>query len=302
MRTSRRRYVGRVGAALGWGALAGCVGPADEVDDDGASDDEAGGPNGSDEGDAAESDGRTDDTGEEEEPADDEPANGATSEDDANGAATSDHEADTDDAASSEEPADDEAPEGPREVVVDSDAGEVAATVYGAGSCGVILTPQINLDRSSWEPQAEHWADAYLVVAIDPIEDERPASIAGAIDFLLEEEGASAVILVGASIGGEAAVIAGSDRADDVAGVVALSPGGGEERADELTGEKLFVVAEDDSERFVETTEAMYDRAAEPKELEVYTGDAHAQRLFGTHHAENLLAAIDDLLARACSS
>lgn len=279
--TGRRRYVRGLGLVVGTGMLSGCLdgmGPDLDPDDDTA-------------------DPATDGVEDEPEPEDDPPTD---DEDDAD-----DDAEDPDDEVADDEVADDPDDDAdrngePSEVIIRIDAGEVTGTIYGSGECGVVLTPQINMDRASWEDQAVPWAEAgMLVLAIDPVEDHAPASVVAAVDYL-RDEGVEAVVLVGASIGGEASVRAAADRPDLVAGVVALSPGGGEDRAGELTGEKLFVVAEDDRERFVETTRAMYEGADEPKDLVEYESDAHGQRLFGTEHAPDLLERINALLADAC--
>lgn len=186
------------------------------------------------------------------------------------------------------------------DVTVPSDAGDVEGTRYGSGECAVVLTPQVNRDRGSWEPQVRCWADRHLVLAIDPAEDAS-TSVLAAVEYLREEADVERVVLVGASIGGEASVVAAAERDEIVAGVVAISPSGGAERAEELTGERLFAVAEDDDERFVEATNELHDGASEPKELATYDGSEHGQGLFESAHGDDLLDRIDELIERACT-
>lgn len=179
---------------------------------------------------------------------------------------------------------------------------EIEGTVYGSSDCGVVLTPQINLDRESWEEQARRFVENdYLALAIDEDEDNRPESVLGAARYLTEDRDLQRIVLIGASSGGEASVVANA-RADTdaVAGVVALSPGGGTESAADLQGQKLFVVAEDDDERFVQTTEELHERAPEPKQLRMYSGSEHGQSLFDGDHQEDLLERILTLVASAC--
>lgn len=190
----------------------------------------------------------------------------------------------------------------PGDVTFESTTGtELEGTIYGEGRCGVVLTPQINLDRESWSEQARRLADeGYSALAIDEDEDDRPGSILGAVRHLTEERGTERIVLVDASSGGEASVVANARaETDAVAGVVAISPGGGADRAADLRGRKLFVVAEDD-ERFVRTTEELHEQAPEPKELRTYSGDEHGQGLFETEHGGDLLGRILALVDAAC--
>ena len=277
---SRRSYIRAVGLAVGSGAIAGCT--------DAGIDDDTGEVGGEDGDSGTERDGGDDSGGPETDDGDGSDDEGTEDHDGEDGTERDDG----DDVEEGEDTA-------PADVTIPSSVGAVDGTLYGAGDCGVVLTPQVNLDRESWEPQASRWADGYLVLAIDPIEGETSASVVGAIDSLREERGVESVVLVGASIGGEASVVAGAERDGIVSGVAALSPGGGEEHAEDLTGEKLFVVAADD-DRFVEATETLSERAPEPKELVVYEGDAHGQRLFDSEHASDLLDRLDAFVAAAC--
>lgn len=189
------------------------------------------------------------------------------------------------------------------EVVFQSAADtEIEGTVYGTSDCGVVLTPQINLDRDSWEPQAQQLVEnGYMALAINEDEDNRPESVLGAAHYLSTERDLQNIVFIGASSGGEASVIANAQAdLDSVAGVVALSPGGGADYAADLQGQKLFVVAEDDEERFVRTVEKLHDQASEPKSLQRYSGSSHGQRLFDSNHQEDLLEQILTLMADAC--
>lgn len=187
------------------------------------------------------------------------------------------------------------------DVTIESEAGEVAGTLYGDGECGVVLTPQINQQRDSWSAQAEKLSREFAVLAIDPVEDDRPTSVLAAIDHLQEARSTSTVVPVGASVGGEASVVAAAGAGDVAAGVVGISASGGEDSAGDLTGRSLFVVAEDDEDRFVETADALHDAAPEPTELVTYSGGAHGQGLFDTEHGDDLYERIEALIADVCS-
>jgi hypothetical protein len=63
-----------------------------------------------------------------------------------------------------------------------------------------------------------------------------------------------------------------------------------------MQGAKLFIVARDDSyadgaKRLVDIRD-QYERAAQPKELVVLDGDAHAQFIFETDQSERLMQEI----------
>lgn len=189
---------------------------------------------------------------------------------------------------------------GTERVTIQSEAGEVVGTLYGSGSCAVVLTPQINRQRDSWAPQAERLAQEYAVLAIDPVQDDRPTSVLAAIDFLNEERSADAVVPIGASVGGEASVVAAAGAGDVATGVVGISASGGEDSASDLRGRSLFVVAEGDGDRFVEAAHALHEEAPEPTELVTYSGSAHGQGLFDSEHGEDLLERIEALIAAAC--
>lgn len=179
----------------------------------------------------------------------------------------------------------------------------IPATAYGGGDCGVVLVPQVNLDRGSWRPQAELVASTgRQALAIDEDPDDRAASVRGAIRYLREERGVSTVVLVGASTGGAAVVVANAETDVPVAGTVALSPAGGVDHADALTGRSLFVVATADEDRFVRIANDLEAAAPEPKELIEFEGSAHGQGLFESEHGEALRSRLQTFLDEACGS
>ncbi|WP_254525517.1 alpha/beta fold hydrolase [Natrinema caseinilyticum] len=156
------------------------------------------------------------------------------------------------------------------------------------------------MDRASWTDQAEALTGSdRFGLAIDP-DDDRPTAIREAVAQLRTTVGVDHVVLVGASIGGEAAVVAAAEAGDDVDGLVAISPGGGTDRGSEIRARSLFVVAENDDERFVETTRRLHENAPDPSRLEVLSGDEHGQRLFETARGDDLEGWIDDVIETAC--
>lgn len=198
-----------------------------------------------------------------------------------------------------------EEPESDVSIEIDGDEGAVSVDglTFGSveASCGIVFVPQVNMDRESWTEQAESLTGSERFgLAIDP-EENRPTAIRGALKHLRSTVDVEGVVLVGASIGGEAAVETAAAAADEVDGVVALSPGGGTEHAADLRARSLFVVAEDDDERFVETTRTLHENAPDPTRLEVLPGEEHGQGLFETDRGDDLEDWIDELIDAACS-
>lgn len=193
----------------------------------------------------------------------------------------------------------------PKDVAFDAPHGAtIEGTLYGQGSCGVVLVPQINLDRGSWAPQASTLADAgHLVLTIDEDPENRSASVRGAMSYLRDEHGIESLVLVGASSGGEAVVVANATApAGSVDATITISAGGGVTHAGDLQGRTLFVVSENDDDRFVRVARELHEGAPDPTNLVTYSGSAHGQRLFSGTHGEALRSRILDVTAAACKT
>lgn len=180
----------------------------------------------------------------------------------------------------------------------------IEGTLYGSGDCGVIMVPQINMDRESWEPQATMIADmGHRALAIDEDPDDRSSSVRGAIRYLSEQQNVSTRILLGASSGGEAVVVANaSTDADTVDGTITLSAAGGVDHAPDLRGRSLFVVSESDDDRFVRVARELHEGAPEPKRLVEYEGSSHGQRLFTSNRKDALRDRIQTFLSEVCNN
>lgn len=173
--------------------------------------------------------------------------------------------------------------------------------MYGWGECCVVLVPQINLDRGSWQPQGELIAGlGHLALAIDEDPDDRAGSVRGAIRYLREELDATTVILVGASSGGEAVVVANAETEFAVDGTITLSAAGGPDHASDLKGRSLFVVSKDDEDRFVRIARELNEGAPDPKNLVEYEGSAHGQRIFTSDHADDLRGRLEAFVSDGC--
>jgi pimeloyl-ACP methyl ester carboxylesterase len=192
-----------------------------------------------------------------------------------------------------------------------ADGGTVAADVYGSGDRGVVLAHGGRFDRASWRDQAQELARAgFHVVAIDfraavearqgreteCLYDEKClAKDVLAAARHLKGAGAKTVFVVGASLGGGAAGQASVDAPGEIDRVVLLAhmPIAAPER---MPGRKLFIVARDDlgsgdTPRLPEIRD-QFARAAEPKELLVLDGSAHAQFIFATPEGPRLMREI----------
>lgn len=112
--------------------------------------------------------------------------------------------------------------------------------------------------------------------------------ILGAISYLTER-GFTDINIVGGSMGGAAVLMALSNTPTPINHVVLLAPAGGPAIASTVTN-KLFVVSE--AERMFAGVMAIYNASAEPKQIQVYPGNTHAQHLFKTDIRDELIQRI----------
>lgn len=268
-KSNRRRFLGRTAAVASVLSLAGCLTGESGSDTDSGS--------------------QADTTDE----------NGGT---DTPGGAETTAETEGNTASSSE--SGDSTTRSPRSVSFEAPHGAtIEATAYGSGDCGVVLVPQINKDRGSWQPQAEMLAGmGQHVLAIDEDPDNRSASVHGAIRHLREQEAVSTLVLVGASSGGEAVVIANAESNATVDGTITLSAAGGADHASDLQGRSLFVVSKGDEDRFVRVARKLHQGAPKPTNLVEYEGSAHGQGLFDSEHGDDLLNRIQSFVADVCKN
>jgi pimeloyl-ACP methyl ester carboxylesterase len=202
----------------------------------------------------------------------------------------------------------------PRSVAIPTpDGGAVHADRFGSGEHCVVLVHGARFDKGSWEEQARALTEAGLcALAIDlrgygqsiggsrssVSEDGYPIDVLAAVRYL-RDGGATAVSIVGGSLGGwaaaQAAVAAKPGEIDRLV-LLAASPIEHPERMH--AGRILFVTARDDRRgggvgvpRLPEIRDQL-ERAPDPKELLVVEGSAHAQHLFGTAAGGLLLGEI----------
>ena len=177
-----------------------------------------------------------------------------------------------------------------------TDGGLIEAALFDAeGDRAAVFAHGGIFNKESWYPQAERLQQAGVAaLSIDfrgygnskaGTAPEKYHDVLGAVAFL-EAKGFEKIAVVGGSMGGAAVLraLAHSDSTSIVKAVL-LAPSGGDPIAS-ATISKLFVVSEGD--RHVGTAKRLHAASADPKELKVYPGDAHAQHLFKTGHAEDL--------------
>lgn len=189
-----------------------------------------------------------------------------------------------------------------------SDGVLIHADVYGKGKRGVVLAHGGRFTKESWAPQAKALASAgFRAVAIDfrgegqsrggaqtDLEQGYPLDVLAAVHYL-RKTGAKTVAVVGASFGGDATADASEAEPRAIDRMVILAAGAYTPLL-KSKGRKLFILSRDDEMgrnilRLPKIRE-QYEKAAEPKEMVLLDGSAHAQFLFGTEQGERLMREI----------
>lgn len=211
-------------------------------------------------------------------------------------------------------------PPGSRSVTFDSaDGVRLAGRLFGNGRAGVVLSHMLPANQTSWWSFAEHLADrGYLVLTYDfrgycpggaggCSEGSKDIAkiwqdVVGAIRFLTRE-GASRVLLAGASMGGTASLVAAAQPGLDVSAVVTLSAPQSIEGlvADattltRITAAKLFVAGNADPTGSAAAAQALYDASPPPKRVEIVTSEDHGTDLLSGNQAGVVSTMILDYL------
>lgn len=196
---------------------------------------------------------------------------------------------------------------GPPQPAVFSTQGGVKLKGYlfGAGDKGVVLAHMFSTDQKSWRSFAEGLADkGYVALTFDfrgygESSGRKEISVIdrdvlAAIRFL-KGRGLKKVYIIGASMGGMAAIKAAAK--EPVAGVVTLgSPlafQGLDAGADvaKVKAPKLFIASEKDPYNG-QSAKTFYQRAGGIKEILIFPSEAHGTFLFDTPHASALKSAM----------
>ena len=185
------------------------------------------------------------------------------------------------------------------------DGGTIEASLFAAkGDKAAVFAHGAVFNKESWYPQAERLqSEGVTALSIDfrgygnskaGDAAEKYHDVLGAVAFL-EAKGFEKIAVIGGSMGGAAALraLAHSDSKAIVKAVL-LAPAGGDPIGSTAIS-KLFIVSEGD--RLAATVKRLHESSADPKQLHVYSGNAHAQHLFKTQHAEDLTARIVKFIA-----
>lgn len=176
------------------------------------------------------------------------------------------------------------------------DGGEIEAAFFAAdGETAAVLAHGAVFNKESWYPLALRLREVGVTaLSIDfrgygnskaGTSSAKYHDVVGAVAYL-EHKGFEKIAVIGGSMGG-AAVLGALAKTGSKAIVkaVLLAPAGGDPIASASIS-KLFIVSEGD--RLAATVKRLHESSAEPKQLHVYTGNAHAQHLFKTEHADDL--------------
>ena len=189
----------------------------------------------------------------------------------------------------------------PREVSFPtSDHGRIFASLYGVGDHSVVLAHGAVFDKESWAAQSELLvAKGFRVLAIDfrgygksqagSQQNALHLDVLAAVRYL-REHGAKRISVVGGSMGGGAAARAAVEAKEGDIDQLILLAHAPIRRPQDLKGDKLFIVSDGDGLR--RSVQQQYEAAPEPKRLVVLPGHAHAQHIFKTGRAGELMKLI----------
>jgi alpha-beta hydrolase superfamily lysophospholipase len=174
--------------------------------------------------------------------------------------------------------------------------GDITLTgrLFGADNKSiVILSHQRQNDETAWYPFAEHLAQngfAALTFNFRGYDgstgsqdyDKLAADLTAVVNYVRDRRIYSKIFLVGASMGATASLVVAEK--DNVDAVVAVSPPAKFASQDALkavpnvTAPKLFLASTDDAPAL--DFDDLYQSAADPKDEQVYPGNAHGTDLF----------------------
>jgi pimeloyl-ACP methyl ester carboxylesterase len=200
------------------------------------------------------------------------------------------------------------------------DGVTLSGHLFGSGEAGIILAHMYPADQTSWYPTAERLAqEGYLVLTFDfrgygDSEGDKDIALidrdALAALHAIADAGANRVVMLGASMGGTACLLA-ADASQPlsrlrVTGVVTLSAPvefRGLSAADaipRLQMPLLFIAAEDDVG--AEGAQALMELSGGTGELELVPGDDHGTELLEGAQADRIWGALLDFLSANLST
>jgi pimeloyl-ACP methyl ester carboxylesterase len=183
-----------------------------------------------------------------------------------------------------------------------TDGTLLSAHRFGDGPDWVILAHMFPTDQTSWFPLAETLAtrgysvltfdfrgygDSHGVKEIYKIDRD----LAAAVHFA-RANGARRIVLIGASMGGTAALKVAA--AEPVDGVIALSPPmtffglSSEESLPKIRAPKLFFVSGEEMNVSVRSVRNQFKSTPDPKKMEIVPGAAHGSRMLEGERKEQV--------------
>ena len=183
-----------------------------------------------------------------------------------------------------------------------SDGVKLAGRIFGDGRVGVVLAHMFPADQTSWWAFARALAPKGFTVLTFDFRGYCPGGVAGcsegqrdvaamwqdvlgAVDFMVAR-GLVRVMLVGASMGGTASLLAAARPGVPVVAIVALSA---PQSFEGLTADrtvlgnviaaKLFVAGNGDPTGAATAAQAMYEESPPPKQVEIVTSSDHGTDL-----------------------
>jgi len=187
-----------------------------------------------------------------------------------------------------------------------ADKGNIVANLYGKGEHAVILAHGAIFDKESWHPLALTLSEqGFMVLSIDfrgygksvagSKKNALDEDVTGAVNFL-KSMGIKKISLIGGSMGGGAVAKAASEARDgDLHRIILLSPVP-VDNPEKIKADRLLYIASRD-ERMMPAIREQYNRAPQPKDLELLDGNAHAQHIFKTDQAQILTGLIIKFLS-----
>ena len=193
------------------------------------------------------------------------------------------------------------------------DGVSLAGRLFGgqnSGGAGVVLAHMYPADQTSWYDYARRLADeGYVALAFDfrgygesggnKQIDQIDRDVAAALDEI-RAQGVTRVVLVGASMGGTAALMVAARQ--PVQGVITLSAPvefeglSAKVAVTKVMAPKLFIGAEDDAGG--PAARALAGVAPEPKDVAVFPGSDHGTDLLRGAQRDAVLTRMDAFLAR----
>ncbi len=194
-----------------------------------------------------------------------------------------------------------------------ADGTRLAGHRFGHGTTAVVLAHQSNGNVCQWAPYARRLASlGYLAIAFDfrghgdsqyrryPASRRLAGDVSAAVK-VARRLGAKKVVLVGASLGGIAVVVAAANTRPPVDGVISLSGPANFGGIDAVAASRrlqvpVLYVAGDDDDGFTEDARKLYQATAETdKALELVPGPEHGVQLVS--HAGRARTLVETFIA-----